>query len=500
MPNDQKKRFSRPPLPFRATLIAVFLFFGCIPFFFKGIALNRTFAGTMLENRQNEIQNRSRILVTKLARAGYLKNTAEQDAALNTEMDTVASVYDGRIVLIDGSYRVVRDTFHLAEGRYHVAPEVIRAFRGENITGYNEELHYLLHAVPVFDSPAEGEGRGENRTAEGVMLFFASTEKLRQSLSDADGTHLIFDLITVLVLIPLSLIASMMISRPFRELKNDLAVVANGDLNHSVEQNTFTVTKQISDEISTTLRKLKDAAQSRDEFVSNVSHELKTPITSIRVLADSLMSMGDAPVELYKDFMNDISGEIDREAKIIDDLLSLVRMDRSAVTLNRRAADMHGMLEQILKRLRPIARVNNVDLTLETVREVTADVDEVKFSLAITNLVENAIKYNVKDGWVHVTLDADHQFCYIKVEDSGIGIPEDQIDAVFDRFYRVDKARSRETGGTGLGLAITKEIVLMHQGIIRLTSTEGEGSTFLVRIPLIHIENTGKTQGKEQTE
>ena len=253
MPNDQKKRFSRPPLPFRATLIAVFLFFGCIPFFFKGIALNRTFAGTMLENRQNEIQNRSRILVTKLARAGYLKNTAEQDAALNTEMDTVASVYDGRIVLIDGSYRVVRDTFHLAEGRYHVAPEVIRAFRGENITGYNEELHYLLHAVPVFDSPAEGEGRGENRTAEGVMLFFASTEKLRQSLSDADGTHLIFDLITVLVLIPLSLIASMMISRPFRELKNDLAVVANGDLNHSVEQNTFTVTKQISDEISTTL-------------------------------------------------------------------------------------------------------------------------------------------------------------------------------------------------------------------------------------------------------
>ena len=234
--------------------------------------------------------------------------------------------------------------------------------------------------------------------------------------------------------------------------------------------------------------------------MSNVSHELKTPITSIRVLADSLMSMGDAPVELYKDFMNDISGEIDREAKIIDDLLSLVRMDRSAVTLNRRAADMHGMLEQILKRLRPIARVNNVDLTLETVREVTADVDEVKFSLAITNLVENAIKYNVKDGWVHVTLDADHQFCYIKVEDSGIGIPEDQIDAVFDRFYRVDKARSRETGGTGLGLAITKEIVLMHQGIIRLTSTEGEGSTFLVRIPLIHIENAGKTQGKEQTE
>ena len=396
---------------------------------------------------------------------------------------------------------MIRDTFHLAEGRYHVAPEVIRSFRGENVSGYNGELHYLLQTTPVYELSDGGDGYGDNRTVEGVILFIASTEKLRQSLTDAFGTHTMFDLISVLLLIPLALIVSMMVSGPFRALRHDLTVVADGDLNHQVEQNTFTVTKQISEAISTTIRKLKDAAQSRDEFVSNVSHELKTPITSIRVLADSLMSMEDAPVELYKDFMNDISGEIDREAKIIDDLLSLVRMDRSAVRLERKSTDMHSMLEQILKRLRPIARLSNVDLTLETVREVMADVDEVKFSLAITNLVENAIKYNVKDGWVHVTLDADHQFCYIKVEDSGIGIPEDQIDSVFERFYRVDKARSRETGGTGLGLAITKEIILMHQGSIRLTSTEGEGSCFQVRIPLLHNENAAKpAAGKEQTE
>ena len=501
MSHHFRPHFSHPPLPFRLTLIVLFLLFGCIPFFLKGTVLARTFSQAALENRQNDIQNRSRILSTKLTRAGYLKNTAEQDAALNTEMDTVASVYDGRIVLIDSNYRVIRDTFHLAEGRYHVAPEVIRSFRGENVGGYNGELHYLLQTTPVYELSAGGDGYGENRTVEGVILFIASTEKLRQSLSDAGGTHTMFDLISVLLLIPLALIVSMMVSGPFRALRHDLIVVADGDLNHQVEQNAFTVTKQISEAISTTIRKLKDAAQSRDEFVSNVSHELKTPITSIRVLADSLMSMEDAPVELYKDFMNDISGEIDREAKIIDDLLSLVRMDRSAVRLERKSTDMHAMLEQILKRLRPIARLSNVDLTLETVREVRADVDEVKFSLAITNLVENAIKYNVKDGWVHVTLDADHQFCYIKVEDSGIGIPEDQIDSVFERFYRVDKARSRETGGTGLGLAITKEIVLMHQGSIRLTSTEGEGSCFQVRIPLLHNENAAKpAAGKEQAE
>ena len=126
-------------------------------------------------------------------------------------------------------------------------------------------------------------------------------------------------------------------------------------------------------------------------------------------------------------------------------------------------------------------------LIFESIREVTADVDEMKLSLAITNLVENAIKYNMEDGWVRVTLDADHKFFYLKVQDSGIGIPEDVQDRIFERFYRVDKARSRETGGSGLGLAITRNVVLMHKGAIKLSSKEGEGSTFTLRIPLNYI-------------
>ena len=236
-----------------------------------------------------------------------------------------------------------------------------------------------------------------------------------------------------------------------------------------------------------TITKLREVDQSRQEFVSNVSHELKTPITSIRVLADSLMGMGEVPVELYREFMEDISDEIDRESKIIDDLLSLVKMDKSEAELNISQSNIYTLVEQILKRLRPIANRQKVELIFESIREVTADVDEMKLSLAITNLVENAIKYNKEDGWVRVTLDADHKFFYIKVSDSGIGIPEEAQDRIFERFYRVDKARSRETGGSGLGLAITRNVVLMHKGAIKLTSREGEGSTFTIRIPLNYI-------------
>ena len=479
-------QFKLPPIRLRVLIMVLILLVGFVPVILKGAILSKIYRQTLLDGRKNEIQNQSLILSARLTRSGYLRS-AERDASLNAEMDATASAYNGRILLIDQNYRVIRDSFQLAEGRYHVAPEVIRGFRGENGLTYNAEQRYMIQTTPVY-SRTLGEEENSSRTVEGVLLFLASTEALRAQLRNARNSQVIMDSVFFLLLLSLSIVVSGLIMRPFIELRTSVGQVSNGDLNQSISQNTYLITKQLSDELNTTIRRLRDADQSRDEFVANVSHELKTPITSIRVLADSLMSMDDVPVELYKEFMNDISKEIDREAKIIDDLLNLVKMDRSGVVLNRTSVDMNAMLEQILKRLRPQAKLRNIEMTLETVRDVKADVDEVKFSLAITNLVENAIKYNVDGGWVHVSLDADHQFCYIKVEDNGIGIPEDQQDNVFERFYRVDKARSRETGGTGLGLAITRNIILLHQGIIRLTSKEGEGSSFLVRIPLVYIE------------
>jgi signal transduction histidine kinase len=134
--------------------------------------------------------------------------------------------------------------------------------------------------------------------------------------------------------------------------------------------------------------------------------------------------------------------------------------------------------------MKPKARKHNNEHTLESKRAITAEIDEVKISLVIMNLVENAIKYNRDEGWVKVELDADHQFFYVKVIDSGYGIPEDSLDHIYERFYRVDKSRSREIGGTGLGLSIARNAVLMHRGTIDVKSTIDEGTTFTVKIPL----------------
>ena len=287
---------------------------------------------------------------------------------------------------------------------------------------------------------------------------------------------------------------SQSITRPLQEISSEMVRMDDDYTRFQFEKCPYEeinviadTTTRMSRNMKKYLERIEKEKQIRQEFFSNASHELKTPLTSIRVLADSLMGMENAPAELYQEFMQDISAEIDREGKIIDDLLTLVKMDKSSPDLNIAQTSINGLLEQILKRLTPIAKRRNIEITYESKREVSADVDEVKLSLALSNLVENAIKYNREEGKVWVTLDADHKFFYVKVEDNGVGIPKEFQERVFERFYRVDKARSRETGGTGLGLAITKNIILLHQGAIRLKSEEGKGATFTVRIPLNYI-------------
>jgi signal transduction histidine kinase len=204
----------------------------------------------------------------------------------------------------------------------------------------------------------------------------------------------------------------------------------------------------------------------------------------MKVLAESLTQNETASAEDYKEFMGDIVDEIDRETKIINDLLTLVKTDNNSTEMNLEEADINEMMETIVKTVGPLAKQRGIDLSYESYREVIARVDQVKLSLAISNLIENAVKYNVDNGWIKCSLNADNRYFYIKVADSGVGIPEDAKDRVFDRFYRVDKARSRDTGGTGLGLSITRGIVNAHKGTIKLYSESGKGTTFTVKIPL----------------
>lgn len=275
--------------------------------------------------------------------------------------------------------------------------------------------------------------------------------------------------------------------KPFQKVTRSIEDITDGYLDESISVPDYLETELITDAFNKMLTRVRTLDDSRQEFVSNVSHELKTPLASMKVLADSLNGQEGVPVELYQEFMQDITSEIDRENQIITDLLSLVKMDKKVADLNITQVNINELLEQLLKRLHPIAAQKNVELILDSFRPVNAEVDATKLSLALSNLIENGIKYNNENGWVRVSLNADHKYFYVTVADSGIGIPEESIAHIFERFYRVDKSHSREIGGTGLGLAIARSAIVMHRGAIRVYSKENEGTTFSVRIPLNYV-------------
>lgn len=462
-------------------MVLLMILTALVPMLLQAMISRRAFNQTQLEARGIEIQNQCLILSNRLMRSGYMTSDKGNTMELDARMQTIADIYNGRIVIVNSSFKIIKDTFNLAAGKYYVSEEVIRCFNGETNSRMNQEMGYLTQTIPIHSA-------SDKKKVMGVMVVTASTENISALTDRVQGSTQLFLLCMILVVVVCSMAAVFFLMRPFKRLLASFERVSYGDLDTDIMEDAYKETSQLSQAVQKSLRKLKAVDQSRQEFVSNVSHELKTPITSIRVLADSLMSMEEVPVELYREFMADISDEVDRENQIITDLLTLVKMDKSAQSqMNIAQTNINEEMELILKRLRPIAKRSNVELILESIREVTGDVDRVKFSLAVSNLVENAIKYNVDLGWVRVTLDADHKYFYIRVADSGIGIPQDCMDHIFERFFRVDKARSREVGGTGLGLAITLNVIQMHHGIIDAESTPGEGTTFSVRIPLNYV-------------
>lgn len=432
--------------------------------------------------RESEVSSQAMILANQIATSEYMQGNGNDNEMVRAQLNTITSVYSGRVLVVNENYTIITDTYNMDEGKTILSQEVIYSFSGEKITKYDSENRYIEMTIPITNPD------DKTNHVIGVLVASVSTDNVSLTLSYMHNLLTIIFLSLCVVLIALGGWVSFVLAKPLQKISEGIENIQAG-VEDTLIVNDYSETTEICQKFNSMRSSMKAMDESRQEFVSNVSHELKTPLTSMKVLADSINSMPDAPIELYQEFMEDITNEIERETKIINDLLSLVKMDKSAADLNITTVNINELLEQILKRLQPIADRQQVELVLESFRPVTADVDEVKLTLALSNLVENAIKYNKIDGtgWVHVSLNADHQYFFVKVEDSGMGIPEDSLEHIYERFYRVDKSHSREIGGTGLGLAITRNSIIMHRGAIKVYSVLGEGTTFDVRIPLNYI-------------
>lgn len=462
-------------------LILLFILMGIVPGIILWAGVLNSYEQRAVSIETSEILGQAKILANQVISSDYLNHT--DSVIINAELQQLSNIYDGKIMLIDSSFRVVKDTYDLDTGKIIISKEVIQSYKGADITKYDPESRYIEIVTPLNKTDA----RTGEQAPIGVMMISVSTDSINLNMEYLGTNLFIIQMICGMLVVFLAIWLAFCLTKPLKEMSHSIDEIEHGYGSDKLVVHDYTETIEICEKFNSLLSRMKVLDESRQEFVSNVSHELKTPLTSMKVLADSLNGMEDAPVELYKEFMEDIGNEIERENKIINDLLSLVKMDKSAADLNIASLNVNELLEQILKRLKPIAEKQQVELVFESFRPVVADVDEVKITLAFTNLIENAIKYNNPEGWVRVSLNADHQYMYLKVEDNGIGMPEADLDHIFERFYRVDKSHSREIGGTGLGLAITRSAVLMHKGAIKVFSTEGEGTIFNVRIPLKYI-------------
>lgn len=462
-------------LRFRITVILVVI--GIVPMIIVENGIVESYEERAVTVRSITVKNQCDIICDQMVQQNYLED--QSSTAINGELSILNNIYGGRILIIDRDFKIVKDTYDLDRGKTMISQEVIDSYNGKDTSQYDSKSSYIEMTIRIQDK--------ESGETLGVMLASVSTDEIKANMQilEKKGTMLL--LIVMVFVLVLGYFLSGILVRPFQKVTRSIEDITDGFLDENISVPDYLETELITDAFNKMLARVRTLDESRQEFVSNVSHELKTPLASMKVLADSLNAQEDVPAELYREFMQDITEEIDRENQIITDLLSLVKMDKKAADLNISSMNINDLLELILKRLRPIAASRNIELILDSFRPVNAEVDETKLTLAISNLVENAIKYNVDGGWVKVSLNADHKYFYVTVADSGIGIPKESLDHIFERFYRVDKSHSREIGGTGLGLAIARSAIVMHRGAIKVYSKENEGTTFSVRIPLIYL-------------
>ncbi len=445
---------------------------------FFGSSLESSYNQKALDLKITTVENQCNFISNQIAGVNFLID--DNTNTVSSQIDQLAVSFGGRLVVLNRNYRVVKDTYTENQGKYFFSTNVQKIMNGSKKKIISYPSGYMELMVPIKYQ------NSSQKKVLGVLLTDVSMEDIVATKYEIRTQRVMLSFAFIIAGIFLAVLLSQLLTKDFRKIETNLRYILMGHEDELVEEVGLNEMKKSVKLFNEILSKMQVLEDSRQEFVSNVSHELKTPMTSMKVLADSLLAQEGMPEEVYREFLSDIVEEIDRENDIIADLLSLVKMDKKAAKLDIKTTNINELLEVILKRIKPLAMKRNIEITFESFRPVNAEVDQVKLSLAFSNLIENAVKYNVDDGWIRVSLNADHKYFYVKVADSGIGIPEDCQDQVFERFYRVDKARSRKTGGTGLGLAITRNAILVHKGAIKLYSKEGEGTTFTVRIPLTY--------------
>ncbi len=419
----------------------------------------------VVRSKQTTLQSSVSVMVTALS---GLEELSEENVA--SAMTLVEDTGISRILVTDAAGRILYDTRETdgAVGRYGLYTEIVQALRGY-------DAFYADFTDCAFRSRAASPVIYRSQTIGAVYAYEYDVEQATLLLTLQKNLLRISAAVAGFVVL-LSLLLSRILTRRFGVLLEAIRRVREGAYSYHAEIGG-------RDEIS----EMQTTEEARRRFVSDASHELKTPLAGIRLLSDSILQTEDIDAATVREFVGDIVQETDRLTRITENLLRLTRLD-SGIIEPAQSVAVAPVIERVVRMLRLVADEKRVELTYLVEREqsVRAGVDDLH--QIIYNLTENAIKYNRPGGFVRVTLGGTEDECVLRVEDNGIGIPEEDMPRVFDRFYRVDKMRSRAAGGTGLGLSIVADTVRRRGGSIAVSARAGGGTCFTVRLPAVRRE------------
>lgn len=401
-------------------------------------------------------------------------------------INQMESLKISRLIVTDQTGLVLYDSLNEAIGRYALLPEILQAMGKNTLGGYGNDVFSWTYvdgimdsrvATPIvyFDSIVGCVYMTEYDTTQGALIQSLQTTVLRITLT--------LEFLVILF----SLAFATTFSRRLNRIMASMRIIQQGNYSHKVDVGGNDELTILGNEFNDLTERLQNSEQKRSRFVSDASHELKTPLASIKLLSDSILQY-DMDLETVREFVGDIGDEAERLNRMTEKLLSMTKSESAINPDESEIIYMAPTVKRVARMLRQSALQAGIDFHLELEEDTTILILEDDLYQIVFNLMENGIKYNQPGGILTVNLSHQNDNAVLTVSDTGMGIPEEAIGHIFERFYRVDKARSRATGGSGLGLAIVRAIVQRNKGEIKVTSQTGKGTTFTVVFPAFDTE------------
>jgi len=426
-------------------------------------------------NKEASMIERCRLAASEIADLEALNASTVARAVADFEDLNVS-----RLIITDQNGRAIFDTYsaNSLSGKYTLFPEIIKAMDGNDVFywNYHNGIMRSTAATPIYSY----------EMLIGCVYMVEFDQNQGTLFSTLQQSILTVTLGLEIVVILYSLVFSNIYSRRLNHIMISIRKVRQGDYTHKLSMRGHDELNTLSDEFNDLIDRLQISEQKRSRFVSDASHELRTPLASIKLLSDSILQ-NDMDVETIREFVADIGNEADRLSRMTQKLLALSRID-SRYEDEMEIIPVCPTVDRVVRMLSVLAADSDIKIQKDCRKDAPILIVEDDLYQILFNLIENGIKYNRPGGSLSIDLDHQDEFLRIRIADTGVGIPEESLKHIFERFYRVDKARSRSTGGSGLGLSIVKNIVEKHNGSIFVTSKIGEGTEFTILFPIFDTE------------